>query len=325
MSQVLVVAETKNGIIKQGTLELLSRAKHLDLTADAVLAGDALQELSEVLGNHGAETVYLAEDSSLTYYTANPYTALIVEALERSGASQIWFSASEMGKDLVAKVAARKNTGGLNDVTRMESSEGQSEYYRGCMAGKVIQQCSFKTKASDSLQVLSFRSGHFDVSEPTEKTPSVVSLSIPEVDPRVSIKECITDLSDEVDLSDARIVVSAGRGVKGKEGVELVRSLATYLEAGFGASRAVCDAEWMPRKAQVGQTGTLVTPDVYFAIGISGAIQHLAGMSASKVIVAINKDPDAPIFNVADYGIVGDLFKVLPLMLEALKQEQKQG
>jgi len=184
------------------------------------------------------------------------------------------------------------------------------------MATKVIQKCQY---SKEGLRVLSVRSGFFTAEDNSAEESNVVSLSIPEGHSKINVKEVQTEVSDEVELNDASIIVSAGRGVGGTEGCDFVKPMATELGAAFGASRAVCDAGWLPHKHQVGQTGTMVNPDFYFAIGISGAIQHLAGMSGSKTIIAVNKDPDAPIFKVADYGIVGDLFKAIPVFREEVK------
>jgi len=309
MSKILIVAEVKNGEIKKNTLELLSFAKSQGLENEAVLIGSGVSGQADILAGQGASTVYLGDDPSLEIYNTEQYTALVSDAILQSGATQVWLSSSELGRDLTPRVAARQSVGALSDVTQLEVSGDEITAYRPCMSTKVIQKCKF---SKDGLRVISIRSGFFTADETSPATAKTVSLSIPEGHSKLKVKEVQVEVSDEVELNEA----SAGRGVGGTEGCDFVKPLATDLGAAFGASRAVCDAGWLPHKHQVGQTGTMVTPDFYFALGISGAIQHLAGMSGSKVIIAINKDPDAPIFKVADYGIVGDLFKAVPVLRE---------
>ncbi len=317
MSKILIVAEVKNGEIKKNTLELLSFAKSQGLENEAVLIGSGVSGQADILAGQGASTVYLGDDPSLEIYNTEQYTALVSDAILQSGATQVWLSSSELGRDLTPRVAARQSVGALSDVTQLEISGDEITAYRPCMSTKVIQKCKF---SKDGLRVISIRSGFFTADETSPATAKTVSLSIPEGHSKLKVKEVQVEVSDEVELNEARIVVSAGRGVGGTEGCDFVKPLATDLGAAFGASRAVCDAGWLPHKHQVGQTGTMVTPDFYFALGISGAIQHLAGMSGSKVIIAINKDPDAPIFKVADYGIVGDLFKAVPVLREEVQK-----
>jgi len=317
MSKILIVAEVKNGEIKKNTLELLSFAKSQELENEAVLIGSGVSGQADILAGQGASTVYLGDDPSLEIYNTEQYTALVSDAILQSGATQVWLSSSELGRDLTPRVAARQSVGALSDVTQLEVSGDEITAYRPCMSTKVIQKCKF---SKDGLRVISIRSGFFTADETSPATAKTVSLSIPEGHSKLKVKEVQVEVSDEVELNEARIVVSAGRGVGGTEGCDFVKPLATDLGAAFGASRAVCDAGWLPHKHQVGQTGTMVTPDFYFALGISGAIQHLAGMSGSKVIIAINKDPDAPIFKVADYGIVGDLFKAVPVLREEVQK-----
>lgn len=317
MSKILIVAEVKNGEIKKNTLELLSFAKSQGLENEAVLIGSGVSGQADILAGQGASTVYLGDDPSLEIYNTEQYTALVSDAILQSGATQVWLSSSEMGRDLTPRVAARQSVGALSDVTQLEISGEEITAYRPCMSTKVIQKCKF---SKDGLRVISIRSGFFTADETSPATAKTVSLSIPEGHSKLKVKEVQVEVSDEVELNEARIVVSAGRGVGGTEGCDFVKPLATDLGAAFGASRAVCDAGWLPHKHQVGQTGTMVTPDFYFALGISGAIQHLAGMSGSKVIIAVNKDPDAPIFKVADYGIVGDLFKAVPVLREEVQK-----
>ena len=317
MSKILIVAEVKNGEIKKNTLELLSFAKSQGLENEAVLIGSGVSGQANILAGQGASTVYLGDDPSLEIYNTEQYTALVSDAILQSDATQVWLSSSEMGRDLTPRVAARQSVGALSDVTQLEISGGEITAYRPCMSTKVIQKCKF---SKDGLRVISIRSGFFTADETSPATAKTVSLSIPEGHSKLKVKEVQVEVSDEVELNEASIVVSAGRGVGGTEGCDFVKPLATDIGAAFGASRAVCDAGWLPHKHQVGQTGTMVTPDFYFALGISGAIQHLAGMSGSKVIIAVNKDPDAPIFKVADYGIVGDLFKAVPVLREEVQK-----
>jgi len=317
MSKILIVAEVKNGEIKKNTLELLSFAKSQGLENEAVLIGSGVSGQADILAGQGASTVYLGDDPSLEIYNTEQYTALVSDAILQSGATQVWLSSSEMGRDLTPRVAARQSVGALSDVTQLEISGDEITAYRPCMSTKVIQKCKF---SKDGLRVISIRSGFFTADETSPATAKTVSLSIPEGHSKLKVKEDQVEVSDEVELNEASIVVSAGRGVGGTEGCDFVKPLASDLGAAFGASRAVCDAGWLPHKHQVGQTGTMVTPDFYFALGISGAIQHLAGMSGSKVIIAVNKDPDAPIFKVADYGIVGDLFKAVPVLREEVQK-----
>ena len=317
MSKILIIAEVKNGEIKKNTLELLSFAKSQGFENEALLIGSGVSGQADILAGQGASTVYLGDDPSLEIYNTEQYTALVSDAILQSGATQVWLSSSEMGRDLTPRVAARQSVGALSDVTHLEISGDEITAYRPCMSTKVIQKCKF---SKDGLRVISIRSGFFTADEISPATAKTVSLSIPEGHAKLKVKEVQVEVSDEVELNEASIVVSAGRGVGGTEGCDLVKPLATDLGAAFGASRAVCDAGWLPHKHQVGQTGTMVTPDFYFALGISGAIQHLAGMSGSKVIIAVNKDPDAPIFKVADYGIVGDLFKAVPVLREEVQK-----
>ncbi|MBF0238267.1 MAG: electron transfer flavoprotein subunit alpha/FixB family protein [SAR324 cluster bacterium] len=317
MAKILVVAEVKGGQVKKPSLELLSFAKSKGLEVDAVVMGSGVAKLADTLAGQGANKVYVADDASLALYSTLPYASAVVDAVKQSGATQVWLTSSESGKDLTPRVAARLGVGALPDVKKLEINGDDVVAYRPAMATKVIQKVTF---SKPGIRVISVRGGSFDVAPAESKAATVVNLSIPQADNRVIVKEVVTESGGQVELTEANVIVSVGRGVKGTEGVEFVKPLSSLLGAAFGASRAVCDAGWMPHSAQVGQTGKVVAPSVYFAVGISGAIQHLAGMSGSKVIVAVNKDPEAPIFKVADYGIVGDLFKAVPVLIEEIKK-----
>jgi electron transfer flavoprotein alpha subunit len=319
MPKVLIVAETKGGAVRKPTLEVLSKARAAGLPTAAVLIGGGVKGRADALAGQGAATVYVADDASLADFSLDRYAAAIQDAAQRAGATQIWLSVSEMTKALAPALAGRMDGAYVSDALALEIAGDELTVTRPAMATKVLQKVKF---AKPGLRIVSIRSGAFDVTPAQPKAATVVDLPLPPADTRVVLKQVLQEETGEVDLGEAAMVVSVGRGVKGPEGVELVRPLAKLLGAGFGSSRAVVDSGWMPYAAQVGQTGRVVTPDVYVAIGISGAIQHLAGMSGSKLIVAVNKDPDAPIFSVADYGIVGDLFKVVPVMIAEIKKHK---
>lgn len=312
MAKILVIAEVKGTEVKKPSLELISKANALGTKVEAVLIGEGIQGQAEVLAQYGASKVYVADDASLKLYQNANYTNLVQQAVEQSGAEQVWLTASELGKDLTPRVAARLDVPAISDASDIEIGD-QVLVTRAAMAAKVIQKCAF---TGTGTKVISFRAGAFEVGEASSGTAETVSLTVSKEDSRAVVKEIVSESTGAVELTEAEVVLSVGRGVKGPDGIDFVKPLTDLLGAGLGASRAVCDAGWIGHNAQVGQTGKVVTPNLYFAVGLSGAIQHLAGMSGSKVIVAVNKDPDAPIFEVADYGIVGDLFKVVPALME---------
>ena len=233
----------------------------------------------------------------------------------------IWFGFSETGKAVAPRVAAQLSCACATEITDVTLNDEQIEVIRPATANKVIQRIKVNTK-----QVVAVvRAGAFEADPDIIGTQNLVKLSAPAPDLKAVIKELISDASGEIDLADADIVISVGRGAKDQAGIDLVKELADDLAAGFGSSRAMVDGGLMAHNKQVGQTGKIVAPTLYMAIGISGAIQHLAGMNGSKTILAVNKDPEAPIFNVADYGIVGDLFEVVPILREEIKKLRNLG
>jgi electron transfer flavoprotein alpha subunit len=319
MSTVLVVAEVKGGAVRKPTLELLSKLRSDGHGAQAVLIGSGVKGQADLLAGHGAAKVYVADDPSLANFALDRYLAAAAEAAGQAKPDMVWLSASELGKALGPALAARLGAAFVSDCAAVEIKGDVAEVQRPAMATKVRQTVRLK---KPGVKVVTVRSGAFDAQPAEPKPAQVVALATPAGDGRMVVKEVVQEDTGRVDLGDASIVVSVGRGVRGPEGVDFVRPLADELGAAYGASRAVVDSGWMPFELQVGQTGRVVTPDVYFSIGISGAIQHLAGMSGSKLIVAVNKDPDAPIFSVADYGIVGDLFKVVPVLIAEIKKHK---
>ena len=316
MAKVLVIAEIKQGVIKSSTTELLSKAKAIGAEAAVVAIGSNIESLIPGLVKAGSDTQYVADDPGLELFSAGPYTSCVVDAARQFGADQIWFGFSESGKAVAPRVAAQLDAACATEITDVTLQGDQIEVYRPAITNKVMQ----RVKVNIERLVAVVRAGAFEATEGITGTENVVKLSPPAPDLKAVIKELVSDASGDIDLADADIVISVGRGAKDQAGIDLVKELANDLTAGFGSSRAMVDGGFMPHGKQVGQTGKIVAPNLYMAFGISGAIQHLAGMNGSKVILAVNKDPEAPIFNVADYGIVGDLFEVVPILREEIKK-----
>ena len=316
MAKVLVIAEIKQGVIKSSTTELLSKAKAIGAEAAVVAIGSNIESLIPGLVKAGSDTQYVADDPGLELFSAGPYASCVVDAARQFGADQIWFGFSESGKAVAPRVAAQLDAACATEITDVTLQGDQIEVYRPAITNKVMQ----RVKVNIERLVAVVRAGAFEATEGITGTENVVKLSPPAPDLKAVIKELVSDASGDIDLADADIVISVGRGAKDQAGIDLVKELANDLAAGFGSSRAMVDGGFMPHGKQVGQTGKIVAPNLYMAFGISGAIQHLAGMNGSKVILAVNKDPEAPIFNVADYGIVGDLFEVVPILREEIKK-----
>ena len=315
MAKILVVADIKQGVLKSSTTELLSKARALGAEAAVVAVGSNIEPLAPELAGAGSETQYVA-DPGLEVFSAGPYAACVTDAAKQFEADQVWFGFSEGGKAVAPRVAAQLDAACATEITDVELDGDRIEVVRPAITNKVLQRVKVNT---DKL-VAVVRAGAFEATEGITGSENVVKISAPEPDAKAVVKEVVSDASGDIDLADADIVVSVGRGAKNQEGVDLVKELAGDLNAGFGSSRAMVDGGFLPHSKQVGQTGKIVAPSLYIAVGISGAIQHLAGMNGSKVILAVNKDPEAPIFNVADYGIVGDLFEVVPILREEIKK-----
>jgi len=316
MAKVLVIAEIKQGVIKSSTAELLSKAKAIGAETAAAAIGSNIESLIPVLVNAGSDTQYVADDPGLELFSAGPYASCVVDAAKQFGADLIWFGFSESGKAVAPRVAAQLDAACATEITDVMLQGDQIEVTRPAITNKVMQ----RVKVNIEQLVAVVRAGAFEATEGITGTENVVRLAPPAPDLKAVIKDLVSDASGDIDLADADIVISVGRGAKDQAGVDLVKELANDLKAGFGSSRAMVDGGFMPHGKQVGQTGKIVAPNLYMAFGISGAIQHLAGMNGSKVILAVNKDPEAPIFNVADYGIVGDLFEVVPILREEIKK-----
>ncbi len=316
MTKILVVADIKEGVLKGSTTELLSKAGALGAETAVVAVGSGIESLSADLAGAGSDTQYIADDAGLELFSAAPFASCVVDAAKQFEADLVWFGFSETGKAVAPRVAAQLNAACASEIIDATLDGNQISITRPAIANKILQ----KVKINTSQLVAVVRAGAFTADKNISGTENVVKLPAPAPDLKAVIKELISDASGEVDLADADIVISIGRGAKDQAGIDLIKELADDLGAGVGSSRAMVDSGLLAQNKQVGQTGKIVAPNLYMAMGISGAIQHLAGMTGSKTILAVNKDPEAPIFNVADYGIVGDLFEVVPILREEIKK-----
>lgn len=317
MAGILVFVEQRSGVIRQASLQAVSEA-HRQAGGDvaAVLVGSGIGDAAAGLGSYGAAKVFVADDPNLALYSAEGYGEAVAKACELAAPNAVFFAGTAMGRDLAPWVAAKLGVDALADAVALEKDGDQLVARRPVYSGKAFATVD---SAGHSPQVIGLRPNVF-AAEETGGAAEVVALDGLTLAVRAVVKELVDTGAGEIDVAEADIIVSGGRGIKGPENFALIRELADALGGAVGASRAAVDAGWIPHKHQVGQTGKVVSPSLYVAAGISGAIQHLAGMNSSKVIVAINKDPDAPIFKIADFGIVGDLFDVIPPMVEEVKK-----
>jgi electron transfer flavoprotein alpha subunit len=319
MAGILVFVEQRNGAVRKASLEALSQAarlgKEAGWTVNAVLVGHAVVGKAAELGAYGASNVYVADEERFARYSAEGYAACVRAAVERCTPTAVFMSATSMGRDLSGRVAARLGVGCLTDVIKVAVEGGAIVAVRPVYSGKALATVDGGNAAP---VVVTLRPNVFPA-EAGGPPAAVESLPAVPATIRAVVKELIAQESGEIDVAEANIIVSGGRGLKGPENFGLIRDLAHALGGAVGASRAAVDSGWIDHGHQVGQTGKVVSPSLYIACGISGAIQHLAGMSSSKIIVAINKDPEAPIFKVADYGIVGDLFQVIPALTAEIR------
>jgi electron transfer flavoprotein alpha subunit len=317
---ILVFIEQRNGAVRAVSREVLGEASRLVAAGMpgpviGVCAAAADPGLG-ALGEAGAAEVLLATHESFAQYEPAGYARAVAAAVEKARPEVVLFPASAMGRDLAPRVAARLGVGLAADCTALAVENGKLVATRPVYAGKAQQKVSFTgAPALASLRPKVFAAGAGGNGGAAKVTPLAVEVS----PAKARVREVKATTAGKVDLTEAEIIVSGGRGLKGPEHFDIVEKLAEALGATVGASRAVVDAGWRPHGDQVGQTGKTVSPKLYVAVAISGAIQHLAGMSSSRCIVAINKDADAPIFKVADYGIVGDAFEVVPALTDAVR------
>lgn len=314
---ILAVAEQRDGEFRKVTYEAVSEGRRIadsmgtDLTA--VVLGSGIEAAAGDLGKYGADKVLVVDNPSLAEYLTDAYTNVVADIVSQESPEVIVLGASTQGKDLAARLAARTNAGLAMDCVSVRVEDGGIVATRPMYGGKILTDVAL----SGNPQIVATRPNAMAIVE-TAKAGTVEKLDPDAGDCKLQFVEKKLE-TEKVELTEADIIVSGGRGMGGSD-YTIVEELAAVLGGAVGASRSAVDEGWRPHSDQVGQTGKVVSPNLYIACGISGAIQHLAGMSSSKVIVAVNKDPEAPIFSKADYGVVGDLFEMIPLITAEVKK-----
>jgi electron transfer flavoprotein alpha subunit len=319
MPVILTFAEQRDGKPRRASLETLSEARRLagdlNATVATVVVGPGGESLADELGAYGADALHAFADAGFSAYATESWARGVAGVIEEEKPAVVLFPFSAVGKDLAPRVAAKTGAGLASDCVALAVRAGRLVARRPVYAGKAYATVEWAGEPQmATLRPNVFALGPRDPSRRCEVVKGSVDAAA-----RAKVTAVRATAQGKVELAEAQIIVSGGRGLKAPEHFHLVTELAEAMGAAVGASRAVVDAGWVDHQMQVGQTGKTVSPTLYVACGISGAIQHLAGMSSSKLIVAINKDPDAPIFKVADYGILGDVFEVLPKLTDAAK------
>ncbi len=318
MSKIFIFLESNGQDLKKGSLELLTAGKAAGREVIAGLIGPGTKGLASRAAQQGAKTVFVCDSADLGHYNPETFSTVLETMVKESGADVVLASATVMARDLLPRVAARLDSGVASDCTILDLSGGGVKVRKPLYSGKCTAEVEF---VNSPVKFISMRANQLPVGAPDSAAQAQVKdFPAPAASGKIKMKELLKGASTKTDLTEANVIVSGGRGMQNGENFKILEDLAGTLGATVGASRAVADAGWVPHSMQVGQTGKTVAPSLYIAAGISGAIQHLAGMSGSKVIVAINKDADAPIFQKSTYGIVGDLFEVIPKLTEEFKK-----
>lgn len=318
--KIIVIGESRDGELRNVTFEAIAAAKQINEDSEVVgvLCGSGgLEEQANQMIQYGASRVVTAVHSLLETYTPEGYSQAILAVVEDEEPGAILMGHTAIGKDVTPIIASKLESGLISDATEIEVDGEDVVFTRPIYSGKAFEKKVMK----DDFVFATIRPNN--IAMPSRDEGRTGDVDVKEVDVkdlRTVIKEVIRKTSEGIDMSEANVVIAGGRGVRSEEGFEPLYELAEVLGGAVGASRGACDADYCDYSLQIGQTGKVVTPDLYIAVGISGAIQHLAGMSNSKVIVAINKDPDANIFSIADYGLVGDLFEIVPILIEEIKK-----
>lgn len=321
---VCVITEFRDGRFRRVSFEVASEGRRV---ADAmgahlcaIVLGSGVAEKASELGAYGVETVFVADDPALRHYLTETYVTVCAAMIKQCDPAVVILPASVNGKDLGARLAARLGVGLAQDCTEIRVENGVIKAKWPIFAGKCF---AWSEWTEGTIPFISCRPNVMDCLVPdTTKGPQVELIRVPIPEARSQVKRVDLDTSGKIELTEANVIISGGRGMKEASNYAMLEELAALLGAAVGASRAAVDSGWRPHSDQVGQTGKVVNPNLYIAVGISGAIQHLAGMGSSKFIVAVNKDADAPIFGKADYGIVDDLFQFIPVFTEEIRQHQ---
>jgi len=314
---VLIFIDTAEGHVKKASLEVMSYgakvAEQLGTTAEGVVLGSVTEDLS-ALGKYGVKKIHQVSNDALNHFDAQVYTKVIAKVAESTGAKVIVFSNNVDGKAIAPRLSARMKAGLVSGAVALPDTGNGFTVKKNVFSGKAFANITINT----DVKIIALSPNAYQV-KVAEGTAEVVAFNANVEAGKIKVTN-VTKAKGEVPLTEAEIVVSAGRGLKGPENWGMVEELAHVLHAALACSRPVADAHWRPHNEHVGQTGIAIAPNLYIAIGISGAIQHLAGVNRSKVIVVINKDPEAPFFKAADYGIVGDAFEVVPKFTAAIKK-----
>ena len=316
---ILVFIEHKAGVLNKTSLEAIAAAQKLGgdigAKASAVVLGSS--SLANEIAAYDLEKVISAENEKLTDYTPDAYADALEKVIRATNPSYVIMSHTYLARDFAPKVAARFQKGLIGDCIRLNVDGGKATFTRRIFLGKLDADV---VSEGEPPTFATFQSGAFRGDQAAKGTATVESMNVEVSEPRMKPEPAFQEAKQAVDLSKADVIVAVGRGIKSKDNLALAEKLAEALGGDLAASRPICDAEWLPIDRQIGSSGQTVAPKLYVAIGISGAIQHLVGMKNSQTIVAINKDPEAPIFDIADYGIVGDLFEAVPVLTEEIKK-----
>ncbi len=319
--KILVFAEQRDNCYKKTAFEVSQAASKiaakLNSEVIALTIGENISSIAPQLGNYGIKKVIVVNEPRLKNYSTSAFTSIVNQIVEKENVSVIFLPASSMGKDLAPCLSAKLNAGVASDCTQLKVEDGKIIATRPVFSGKGF----LDLEITSEKKIFTLRPNVFTISQTTTELATVEEFK-PQLEEK-NFSTIVTEVkqsSSKKDVTEADIIVTGGRGLKSPENFAMIEKLADTLGAAVGASRAVVDAGWRPHDEQVGQTGKTVSPSLYIAVAVSGAVQHMAGMSTSKYIVAINKDKDAPIFSIADYGIIGDAFEIVPAMIEEINK-----